>query len=311
MPISSALPDMGNLVSNAVGLASGEKDAGRALQGIGKELAKPAFYILPPLGGGQLKKAFEGITTVANGGQFGYDSQGRETMKFPVENPTLGTYAQAALFGPYSLPMAQDYVDSGFRAKSAKYTEAYRAATGAGVEGEKFRAMMDAMDADGNGTLSVGEVTQGLEGHGLTPEQKAAVWQIYASDEAKAKYKAAQAVGAGEQYILMLPMLDADKNGSVSTDELYAAMDSQGLDAGQQAALWYAYAGSGQRMKYEKAEEYGLGRIYAEMLRYADTNNSGTLNKDELRAYLDSTGLNRAQKAVLFELASTAKNPYE
>lgn len=72
-----------------------------------------------------------------------------------------------------------------------------------------------------------------------------------------------------------------------------------------------AYAGSGQRMKYEKAEEYGLGRIYAEMLRYADTNNSGTLNKDELRAYLDSTGLNRAQKAVLFELASTAKNPYE
>lgn len=311
VPISSALPDMGNLVSNAVGLASGEKDAGRALQGIGKELAKPAFYILPPLGGGQLKKAFEGITTVANGGQFGYDSQGRETMKFPVENPTLGTYAQAALFGPYSLPMAQDYVDSGFRAKSAKYTEAYRAATGAGVEGEKFRAMMDAMDADGNGTLSAGEVTQGLEGHGLTPEQKAAVWQVYASDEAKAKYKAAQAVGAGEQYILMLPMLDADKNGSVSTDELYAAMDSQGLDAGQQAALWYAYAGSGQRMKYEKAEEYGLGRIYAEMLRYADTNNSGTLNKDELRAYLDSTGLNRAQKAVLFELASTAKNPYE
>ena len=311
VPISSALPDMGNLVSNAVGLASGEKDAGRALQGIGKELAKPAFYILPPLGGGQLKKAFEGITTVANGGQFGYDSQGRETMKFPVENPTLGTYAQAALFGPYSLPMAQDYVDSGFRAKSAKYTEAYRAATGAGVEGEKFRAMMDAMDADGNGTLSAGEVTQGLEGHGLTPEQKAAVWQIYASDEAKAKYKAAQAVGAGEQYILMLPMLDADKSGSVSTDELYAAMDSQGLDAGQQAALWYAYAGNGQRMKYEKAEEYGLGRIYAEMLRYADTNNSGTLNKDELRAYLDSTGLNRAQKAVLFELASTAKNPYE
>lgn len=311
VPISSALPDMGNLVSNAVGLASGEKDAGRALQGIGKELAKPAFYILPPLGGGQLKKAFEGITTVANGGQFGYDSQGRETMKFPVENPMLGTYAQAALFGPYSLPMAQDYVDSGFRAKSAKYTEAYRAATGAGVEGEKFRAMMDAMDADGNGTLSAGEVTQGLEGHGLTPEQKAAVWQVYASDEAKAKYKAAQAVGAGDQYILMLPMLDADKNGSVSTDELYAAMDSQGLDAGQQAALWYAYAGSGQRMKYEKAEEYGLGRIYAEMLRYADTNNSGTLNKDELRAYLDSTGLNRAQKAVLFELASTAKNPYE
>ena len=311
VPISSALPDLGKLGSNAADWISGEKDAGRALQGIGKELAKPAFYILPPLGGGQLKKAFEGITTVANGGQFGYDSQGRETMKFPVENPTLGTYAQAALFGPYSLPMAQDYVDSGFRAKSAKYTEAYRAATGAGVEGEKFRAMMDAMDADGNGTLSAGEVTQGLEGHGLTPEQKAAVWQVYASDEAKAKYKAAQAVGAGEQYILMLPMLDADKNGSVSTKELESAMNGRGLTRKQQAALWYEYASDKQRMNYEKAAEYGLESAYSEMMRYADTNNSGTLNKDELRAWLDSTGLDRAQKALLFSLASTAKNPYE
>ena len=311
VPISSALPDLGKLGSNAADWISGEKDAGRALQGIGKELAKPAFYILPPLGGGQLKKAFEGITTVANGGQFGYDSQGRETMKFPVENPTLGTYAQAALFGPYSLPMAQDYVDSGFRAKSAKYTEAYRAATGAGVEGEKFRAMMNAMDADGNGTLSAGEVTQGLEGHGLTPEQKAAVWQVYASDEAKAKYKAAQAVGAGEQYILMLPMLDADKNGSVSTKELESAMNGRGLTQKQQAALWYEYASDKQRMNYEKAAEYGLESAYSEMMRYADTNNSGTLNKDELRAWLDSTGLDRAQKAFLFSLASTAKNPYE
>ena len=311
VPISSALPDLGKLGSNAADWISGEKDAGRALQGIGKELAKPAFYILPPLGGGQLKKAFEGITTVANGGQFGYDSQGRETMKFPVENPTLGTYAQAALFGPYSLPMAQDYVDSGFRAKSAKYTEAYRAATGAGVEGEKFRAMMDAMDADGNGTLSAGEVTQGLEGHGLTPEQKAAVWQVYASDEAKAKYKAAQAVGAGEQYILMLPMLDADKSGRVSTKELESAMNGRGLTRKQQAALWYEYASDKQRMNYEKAAEYGLESAYSEMMRYADTNNSGTLNKDELRAWLDSTGLDRAQKALLFSLASTAKNPYE
>ncbi|MFR5180394.1 MAG: hypothetical protein ACLTEZ_15560 [Ruthenibacterium lactatiformans] len=42
---------------------------------------------------------------------------------------------------------------------------------------------------------------------------------------------------------MMLP--DADKNGSVSTDELYAAMDSQGLDAGQQAALWWRMQAAG------------------------------------------------------------------
>lgn len=104
---------------------------------------------------------------------------------------------------------------------------------------------------------------------------------------------------------------DADDNYRVKKfRDLYIAALEEAV-RGEGETVVDAYAGSGQRMKYEKAEEYGLGRIYAEMLRYADTNNSGTLNKDELRAYLDSTGLNRAQKAVLFELASTAKNPYE
>ncbi|MFR5180395.1 MAG: hypothetical protein ACLTEZ_15565, partial [Ruthenibacterium lactatiformans] len=114
VPISSALPDMGNLVSNAVGLASGEKDAGRALQGIGKELAKPAFYILP-VGGGQLKKPLRAspLWRIRDGSD---TTAGRETMKFRWRIDAEHT--QAALFGPYNLPMAQDYVDGGFGPKA-------------------------------------------------------------------------------------------------------------------------------------------------------------------------------------------------
>ena len=47
VPISSALPDMGIWFPMLWAWRAAKKDAGRALQGIGKELAKPAFYILP------------------------------------------------------------------------------------------------------------------------------------------------------------------------------------------------------------------------------------------------------------------------
>ena len=287
------------------------------------DLVSPALNVLLPWGGKQASRTLGAAQDMGHlpQGPFGLPMLGeRETvpgsysasgaLRFPIDTSDPLNVVSGYAFGSYGTKEGKEYQQNGANPYSAKATEAYRAVYPLGG-GDKFLDVLPMLDTNGKGGVSAGEVTQGLEGHGLTPEQKAAVWQVYASDEAKAKYKAAQAVGAGEQYILMLPMLDADKNGSVSTKELESAMNGRGLTRKQQAALWYEYASDKQRMNYEKAAEYGLESAYSEMMRYADTNNSGTLNKDELRAWLDSTGLDRAQKAFLFSLASTAKNPYE
>ena len=287
------------------------------------DLVSPALNVLLPWGGKQVSRTLGAAQDMGHlpQGPFGLPVLGeRETvpgsysasgaLRFPIDTSDPLNVVSGYAFGSYGTKEGKEYQQNGANPYSAKATEAYRAVYPLGG-GDKFLDVLPMLDTNGKGGVSAGEVTQGLEGHGLTPEQKAAVWQVYASDEAKAKYKAAQAVGAGEQYILMLPMLDADKNGSVSTKELESAMNGRGLTRKQQAALWYEYASDKQRMNYEKAAEYGLESAYSEMMRYADTNNSGTLNKDELRAWLDSTGLDRAQKALLFSLASTAKNPYE
>lgn len=287
------------------------------------DLVSPALNVLLPWGGKQASRTLGAAQDMGHlpQGPFGLPMLGeRETvpgsysasgaLRFPIDTSDPLNVVSGYAFGSYGTKEGKEYQQNGANPYSAKATEAYRAVYPLGG-GDKFLDVLPMLDTNGKGGVSAGEVTQGLEGHGLTPEQKAAVWQVYASDEAKAKYKAAQAVGAGEQYILMLPMLDADKNGSVSTKELESAMNGRGLTRKQQAALWYEYASDKQRMNYEKAAEYGLESAYSEMMRYADTNNSGTLNKDELRAWLDSTGLDRAQKALLFSLASTAKNPYE
>ena len=287
------------------------------------DLVSPALNVLLPWGGKQVSRTLGAAQDMGHlpQGPFGLPMLGeRETvpgsysasgaLRFPIDTSDPLNVLSGYAFGSYGTKEGKEYQQNGANPYSAKATEAYRAVYPLGG-GDKFLDVLPTLDTNGKGGVSAGEVTQGLEGHGLTPEQKAAVWQVYASDEAKAKYKATQAVGAGEQYILMLPMLDADKNGSVSTKELESAMNGRGLTRSQQAALWYEYASDKQRMNYEKAAEYGLESAYSEMMRYADTNNSGTLNKDELRAWLDSTGLDRAQKAFLFSLASTAKNPYE
>lgn len=124
VPISSALPDVGILSTSVAGLISGETNAAKAGQTIGRELAKPAAYILPPVGGGQIKKAIEGRNVVADGGRYTVNSDGERQLQFAVEDPSTGDWLKALMFGPWALPEAQEYLDSG-KSKSVGYTQAY------------------------------------------------------------------------------------------------------------------------------------------------------------------------------------------
>ncbi len=98
------------------------------------ELAKPAAYLLPPFGGGQAKKAIEGISTVAKGGSFKTDKDGREMLQFETDQG-LKDYAQAGLFGKWALPQARAYVEADFPILSAKDTAAWREWQASGRDG--------------------------------------------------------------------------------------------------------------------------------------------------------------------------------
>lgn len=155
LPISSAIPDVGNVFKSVTGLATGEMPTNKALSVLGKEAAKPATYFLLPFGGGQVKKAVEGINTVSKGGSFGVDSQGRDTLQFPAER-SLKNYAKSMAFGKYSLPKAKDYVDSGFKSLSGPYTGKYKEALDNGFTSDEFLNTYNAQrkaesDKDSNG----------------------------------------------------------------------------------------------------------------------------------------------------------------
>lgn len=126
IPINGALPNIANVTKAGIGLATGEMDSKKAKETLGKEFSKPLYYLLPPLGGGQLKKSVEGISVVKNGGSYGTDRDGKDTLQFPVENKNALNYIKAGVFGKYALPEAKTYTESGFKSLNAKQTEAYK-----------------------------------------------------------------------------------------------------------------------------------------------------------------------------------------
>ena len=143
LPISSAIPNIPTTIKGATGLITGEMDSRKAMSVLGKEMAKPASYLALPVGGGQVKKAVEGISAVKKGGSFGVDSEGRDTLQFPVER-TAGNLIKGTVFGKYALPKAKDYVDSGFKSLSGPNTEKYKDAIEKGFTSDEFLRSYDA-----------------------------------------------------------------------------------------------------------------------------------------------------------------------
>lgn len=140
IPIKEALPDL-------LAVAKGEAK-------LGDEMWNLANLLLPT-GGGQLKKTTQGLSTFAKGGSYTKDAEGKDKLKYPVEQ-TPSNAIKSALFGKWATPGAKDYIDRGFKTLSANQTEAYKKAIDAGISSDDFFKVYDATrgiegDKDRNG----------------------------------------------------------------------------------------------------------------------------------------------------------------
>lgn len=176
--IESMIPSITNIVK-----AIGADDADSAYVGqqIGNELAKPLYYLIPPLGGAQAKKTYEGIEAFINGGSYRKNKQGEEQLQYEVDQ-NLGNLIKMGLFGKWSTSAAQDYIDSGFKMYSVKHTQAYTNAKENGVDGshalmliDEYKALKPEKNEQGETTKSTSEQFREIlfNDKDLTPEQKA------------------------------------------------------------------------------------------------------------------------------------------
>lgn len=119
LPISSALPDFATTGEALFDLAD-DKKREQAIKTLSKELIKPAFYIVTPFGGGQLKKSIEGISMYTKDIPGSYTSSGR--LRFEADTSPMGI-VQNVLFGQYSSKNAREYFDKGYAPLTQKQQE--------------------------------------------------------------------------------------------------------------------------------------------------------------------------------------------
>lgn len=149
IPISSALPDAGNLLRAAT---NENWDSKKRWSTIGKELAKPATYTLLPFGGGQIKKVAQGIDATIKGGSYTYDADGNDILQYPVYNQSFGdsakSIAESVLFGKTALPTGREWIGSGFKSFGAKETAAYKELTESGTSQKDVYDTLKAIRAE-------------------------------------------------------------------------------------------------------------------------------------------------------------------
>ena len=121
VPISAAFPDFGKLIEEH----ENGYDNKRIALDAAKSAANSAAYLLLPFGGGAVKKALEGATTVYAGGSYSLDKNGEKILQFPQYGQSPRDWAQAMLFGKSSLPGAQEWADDDYNSLNADETKVF------------------------------------------------------------------------------------------------------------------------------------------------------------------------------------------
>lgn len=160
LPISNALPDAANLANAAF---NGELPWNKRLSTAAKELGNPLTYLALPFGGGQLKKVFQGVKAVAQGGRYSIDSSGEKIMQYPVYNDSItdavGNLLTGTIFGVTSTEGGKEWIESDFKSLNAAQTETYLAMQELGVDGRTaFDLITTVRDAGKTGEGSTAQL---------------------------------------------------------------------------------------------------------------------------------------------------------
>lgn len=125
IPISSALP-----FSSAASPVEGVGEFADAISNknwkkVTEELLNPVFYIAMPMGGGQMRKTWKGLSMFDKALPMSGSYTNSGKLRFPVAD-TFANRTQAAVFGQYANENAGDYFDGGYQPLNDKRIEEFK-----------------------------------------------------------------------------------------------------------------------------------------------------------------------------------------
>lgn len=306
VPISSALPSFSTLATTTGNLISGDTDTKKGLMTIGKELSKPATYILPPVGGGQIKKAIEAMRAFSNGGVYGLDKNGNQQLKFAADT-TPTEVAKGLLFGQYAIGNSDDYVSNGFSMLSVNKTRAYQALVESGMKNTEAEDFVRSLPSKKT------EMREAIMNSNLTAKQKNAIGQVL--DENSPDYTNQSTFAYSQMSDSKQKVVDTLKKSGMTQSKASAVYDVQNkyssqtekvnalLEEGYKDAVFEALGLGEKGIAAGKAlHKAGVTNLtYQNTKKGADSNNSGNVSIKEAEKYLDSKSYSRAEKYALMK----------
>lgn len=318
IPISSALPNVENLATAAF---NSEWDLNRRAETIWQEMSKPLYYIVPPFGGGQVKKVVDTSRAIANRGS--YSASGN--LQYPVFADETGDAIYSALvggiFGKTSLETGVEWVDSGFQGLNEKYTGTYREMINMG-EGDRaswelLKAMRDAEVPEGENRSSRldAERRRILRESNVSGEAKYMIYHdLLASDKEKERMDALEGADPETVFNLFADMKEQDNNG----DKL-AILRSALTE--QEKAILFDTVKEKENARLQAATKYVDSFLYADFLEAyaaAYTGEDGTVqgySAERVEKILrNMNGVTNNEKAAIWQITANGKegksNPF-
>jgi hypothetical protein len=147
LPIYNAVPNFVKLFGAAGKLIFNQGNERKNWNTLKTEIIDPMAYLALPFGGGQVKKAYQGIQTVLRQGSYAVDSEGRDILQYPVFNDspvkTAMNFIQSVIFGKSALPEAREWVEREFKSMSAVQTAMYQGLLDVGVSAREAYGILE------------------------------------------------------------------------------------------------------------------------------------------------------------------------
>lgn len=268
IPLSSALPysgEYGGLDALVKDISEGNKES------ITKEWMKPLFYLVMPLGGGQLKKTVDGLGMFSDEHPISGSYTDSGNLRFPVEK-TPWNVLQAGLFGQYASENARDYFDNGRQPLKEKQIQEF-------------------IDVD----IPIADYWEYREG---LAEQDTL--------EEKFDYIAGLDLPVAKKNILINNIVDREESVDMTNYEDYSSLDEFDFATKKPGkyAIAEAVGGYNSYTKYTEA----LGDIHADKDSSGKSINGS--RKEKVQAYIESLPLDYGEKIILHKMEYPADDTY-
>ncbi len=315
VPISSALPDLPRTLQ---AFTDSDWSAKKKLNVLGSELSSPLFYMVPPFGGGVLKKIWQTTAAIAQGGRYTMSNDGQRMLQYPVYSDTAGegvlNWMRGTAFGLTSLPTGRDWVEGGFGSISAKETAVYEALSDTDV-GQKaaFGLITDLREAEKTEDMSEAQVErQILRDSEISGEGKSIVYYgMLAAEKEQELMKTLDDLGAnmGEVTDLLMNVKDAS-----STAEKLQLIKGAELKEDEKRLAYEALVSSENGEDMQAFENAGMNTsTYLDVLikqaeLKADKSLDGGQRDTEFARWVNKKGLTDKQRDVISECITNFTN---